>query len=299
MPPERQRILVIGGKGFLGSRIAAALRQIEGAEVVVSSRRGGGEVVACDIEDSSSRPAMAGFDVVVNCADGLRAAPEKAAEFCLLSGATFIETTADAVVMERLWETARKVPDPQGTLVLGAGLFPGLSNLLAADLVARHGVPERLEVGVRYCPWSVAGAGVCDLMVEAASRPAVRYEAGERVEDPPVTVAGSFPFSGVQRNALGVGLPEALMLHWSIGVPSARQRAGASAGPAGGGAAVAYPARAVAVAALDAAALADREATLAAARRLAALASRWRRAECGRRARCGGRPRAAGVAARR
>lgn len=214
------RVLVVGGKGFLGSRTVAALRRISDVEVAVGSRRGGAGCVKLDILDSASRTAMEGFDVVVNCADGLAAPPAKAAEYCLLSGMTFVETSADAQVISELYRAAKDVPEPTGIVLLAAGLFPGLSNLLAADLVSSDEGVQRLEVGVRYSPWSQAGAGVCSLMASTLGRPAVRYDGGDRVEDPPLTAGTVFPFRGGQRYVLGVGLPESQMLHWSMGVPS-------------------------------------------------------------------------------
>ena len=213
------RVLVVGGRGFLGSRTVAALRRLPDTEVVVGSRRGGEGCVAIDLSDYSSRTAMEGFDFVVNCADSLEVKPDRAAEYCLLQGMTFVEASADAAVIERLRAVAGAVPEPKGAVVLSAGLFPGLSNLLAAKL-CEGGVPQRLEIGVRYSPLSQAGRGVCQLMASTMGRDAVRFEAGEEVLDPPLTVGGSLPFSSGERLTMGVGLAESRMLHWSIGAPS-------------------------------------------------------------------------------
>ena len=91
-----ERVLVVGGRGFLGSRTVTALRRLPETEVAVGSRRGGDGCVEIDLSDYSSRTAMEGFDVVVNCADSLEVAPGRAAEYCLLQGITFVETSADA-----------------------------------------------------------------------------------------------------------------------------------------------------------------------------------------------------------
>ena len=212
------KILVLGGRGFLGSRVAEAMRRLPGAEVAVGSRRGGGGSVQIDITDSSSRAAMAGYDVVVNCTDSTEAPPERAAEYCLLSGITFVETSAHPEVVERLYQFALRVPDPSGSLVLCAGVFPGLSNLLAAEVAGDDAV--RIDLGIRYSPLSHAGLGVCRLMADLLALPARRFERGQMVEDLPIRAGRAMSFGGVERSPLQVGLAEALMLHRSCGAPS-------------------------------------------------------------------------------
>lgn len=73
---KRRRILVLGGRGFIGRHCVAALRQ-SGASVVIGSRRGnsaGRWALAfqrlCQTEDW--RAVVAGFDAVVNCVGILR-----------------------------------------------------------------------------------------------------------------------------------------------------------------------------------------------------------------------------------
>ncbi len=214
------RVFVLGGLGFTGQRVVRALRAVDGVEVAIGSRDGRDGTTACDILDSASRPAMHGFDAVVDCTDGRAAPPAKAAEFCLLSGIHYWSLAADPRVVEELWLAARAVPDPTGSAILGVGVFPGLSTLLAAAVAAGGPPPRRLEVGVRYSPWSQAGDGVCALMAASLAEPAVRYEEGERVQDPPLTVGGRFRFHGQEFHALGVGLPDALLAHWGPGAPS-------------------------------------------------------------------------------
>lgn len=210
------RILVVGGRGFLGRRTVSALRRLPGVEVGVGSRRAREGGVEIDILDSSSRPSMSGYDIVVNCSDSVAVPPDRAAEYCLRSGIVFVETSAHAGVVETLRESALEVDEPSGSVVLCAGLFPGLSNLLAAEL---RGAAEggRAEVGVRYSPLSQGGPGVCSLMLDLLARPARRFQDGARVEHPSVSIGGRFPFSRGERAVLRVGLPESLMLHWSGG----------------------------------------------------------------------------------
>jgi short subunit dehydrogenase-like uncharacterized protein len=220
------RVLVLGGSGFLGSRVVRALRRVEGAEVLIGSRRAqGAGTVRVDLRMWESLPALRGFDVIVNCADSTRVPPDQVIGFCMEEGLTVLETTSESPVIHRLYEDyhlrARgRASHLRGTLVLGVGLFPGLSNLLAIAL--KRSIPEceRLELGVRLNPKSGAGAGMLNVMTRMMGSAALRYERGRVAMDPPLRRGIEMPFPGGRHSTILVGLPEAGMLHWSAGVPS-------------------------------------------------------------------------------
>lgn len=76
----KQRILVIGGGGFIGRRIVAALTGEGAAQVVAAGRRApavpaGVEALALDATDGEAlRRQLGDFDAVVNCMSGRAAA---------------------------------------------------------------------------------------------------------------------------------------------------------------------------------------------------------------------------------
>lgn len=163
---------------------------------------------------------MAPFDVVVNCTDGAAAPPERAAEYCLLSGKTFVEASSHPRVLRQLVAAATQVTEPTGTLVLGCGLAPGLTNLLAAALHAQCEGAQRLEVAVQSSLLSRAGAAACERAIDLLAEPAERFERGARVADPPLTMAGRVRWRGGERAVFGLGLAEAELLHRSTKVPT-------------------------------------------------------------------------------
>ena len=174
-----------------------------------------------DLTRPSTFATLNEFDLVVNCADTTRACPAALAEHCLNAGITFLETTADPEATWQIHERTRAVVDPRGTVILGVGLFPGISNLLARRVAEGVGELHALEVGVRVSPLSGAGPGTCALMAEALGRSARRYRDGAEITEPasvPGPVIG-FPEGG-RRGTIGVGLPESLLLHWSMGAPT-------------------------------------------------------------------------------
>jgi hypothetical protein len=208
-----QRVLVIGGRGFLGQRVVAALSSRPGVEVVAGTRHGGNDVTV-DLSDPATFSVMERFDIVVDCADSLSASPDAALAWCLAHGPTFIEATADPLTLERL---LRQGSSRSGLAILGVGLFPGLSNLLARSVWQRAGEQGHLELGVRISPLSGAGAATRRLMTALLDTPALTYRAGQPLELAPLTPGPRLPFPGRDRATTAVRLAEPAMLRASTG----------------------------------------------------------------------------------
>lgn len=218
------RVLIIGG-GYLGSKVRAALASAASISVTTSTRRKGGTAPCLDVTDPSTFGAMSGFDVVVNCSDAVKAPPLAAAEHCLREGRIFIETSAHPRTLEQflLWRkrlSAEGGPAPTGLVIVGMGIFPGVSNLLARQLARRLGKVERLEMAVRLNALSGGGAGMVAQMLDSLFEPAIRYEQGQRIQELPIRPGIEFPFQEGLRSSVRVGLPESIMMNWSIGVPN-------------------------------------------------------------------------------
>lgn len=220
------RALVIGGRGFVGSKVVTALTGLPHADVWVGSRSNGqGTSVKLDLTDPTTFSTMDSFDYIVNCSDSLKAPPDSAIDYCLKTGLTFIELSADLGTVDRIL-TEMRAEDRgtqeslRGLVILGIGLFPGLSNLMAKAAYDLQPGCERLELGFRIMPFSGSGAGTASLVKPMVEAPAIWYENGQRVSDRPGNKGVGMPF--VRGEALTVkwGLPEAVMLHHSLRLPS-------------------------------------------------------------------------------
>lgn len=137
---DRPRILVIGS-GVLGTFVARRIRTW--ADVVVASRsqpRDAGAHVQIELTDPVSvAGVLGGFDLVVNCVRSPELLPER---WILESGGTLLNlANLSAEESASLRADGRS---PRGTVVLNAGLTPGVNSLLAADLLARY--PQADEV---------------------------------------------------------------------------------------------------------------------------------------------------------
>jgi hypothetical protein len=201
------RIVVIGGAGFVGQRTVNALRTRPGVQVEVAGRRG---PLVLDVTRPETFGSLLGADVVVDVSNGTRSAPDALASFCLREGLTLLEATSDAEAVRRLCDAHGDSTGP-GRLVLGAGLFTGLSNLLARDVADAVGPGCALTWAVSSTPYSGAGAGTIALMVDAAQRPAVGTRAGQRVSEP-LSRGPAISCAGVVRPTLRASLAEAELL---------------------------------------------------------------------------------------
>lgn len=202
------RIAVLGGTGRIGRATVEACTRVPDAEVTAVSRSG---ELALDLTDPAAPAALDPFDLVIDAADTARIDPVPLARRVLEQGGVFLETSADAKAVERLL-ALRAVPEPRGTVVLCGGLFPGLSQLLAAEVLADGPPAQRIEVAVRYRPWAGAGGGTVRLMASALGRRSIRYEAGVRVEEPPVLPGPRIAFPTASAATLRVGLAEGILL---------------------------------------------------------------------------------------
>lgn len=180
-------IVLLGGRGYYGQHVRWALEQLHQVKrITVASRHPGPDQMQLDVTDPSSFAALKGCDLIVNCTDTVGAPPDALAQWCLHEGATLMDMGADTATAERLLALASE-PNPRGVVVVGVGIFPGLSTVLARQ-VAQSGAepPQTLELGVRLSPLSGAGSGNCRLMAALLAQPGLRIEAGARIEGPAI-----------------------------------------------------------------------------------------------------------------
>ena len=206
------RIVVLGGNGFLGSRVVEGLRRAK-ADVSVASRRS--EVVV-DVTRPETFSALAPFDVVVDLSDTVSHPPDALIAWCLSQGKTVIEATSDARCVERL----QKLQPTRGRLVLGGGIFTGVSNLVCQQASSEVGTAESITLGIASSPFSGAGKGTIELMVGAMQVPAVRFEKGARIEEPKMRSGPELDFGGTRRSTGYMSLAEPSMLKQSTGAPT-------------------------------------------------------------------------------
>jgi hypothetical protein len=210
------KVVVVGGNGHLGALAVRALRRAgPSVEVVVASRRG---PLRVDLADPTTFGALDGATVVVDVANATASAPDALARHCLERGIVFVESTSDAAALARL--AALRAEGP-GAVVLGAGIFTGVSNLLAREAVRAARSARSVLLAISSSPYSAAGSGTIDLMTAAMARPSVRWRAGARTEGPNIERGPRVRFPSGELPSLRMSFAEQEMIGPSTGVPDA------------------------------------------------------------------------------
>lgn len=213
-----RRVLVVGAEGSLGRRVARILASQPDVDVVTGSRSPSPSEghVRFDLVDERTYAVLDRVDAVVNCAG--RVGPSELLSHCIARGVDFVETSADAQAVEPILcaHRNRTVDAGPGRLLVGAGIFPGLSNLAAKKLCATVDGCRKIEIFISSSPLSGAGASVAKLMVEMLTRNGVAYEGGNRVEYPPGRPGPRVVLGrGRERSTVLMAFPETAMLRRS------------------------------------------------------------------------------------
>lgn len=149
-----ERALVIGAGGALGA-LSATVFEHAGWEVTragrASANANGYQHV--DLDDPATiASALPAVDVVVNTVPH----PALHAERLVLERGGVLLNTA-AISVEQTAGLATREAKPKGTVVTGAGIAPGLTNLVAAQLLAEHPDADELELVFTFSAAATSG----------------------------------------------------------------------------------------------------------------------------------------------
>lgn len=212
------KILIIGGCGFWGGKLAGSLSGIEGFEVIAAGRSGDRPgIIPLRWEDMDSLFAVfMQFDVIINAAPWL--SPEtmhRVLVWTILNKRIFIETSADINCTKYLmkWAAENKPEKGKGIFIFGAGVFPGLSNLLVRHLTAKYPYDKEIDLVIRYSIFSEAGRGTCKLMVSALLNPSFWKYKGQCFSGAPVGPLKRFDLNEGVHHGMRVFLSD--VLYWT------------------------------------------------------------------------------------
>ena len=132
--------LVLGGSGAVGRALTGLLADA-GVSVFAASRRpsadfaAGSRFVRLDVRDTAALAEAVDAAHVVVDASGLD--DESVAATVVAAGAHLVDLSAGTAHLAALRRHALPALDKQVTVLIGVGLAPGLTNLLAAEVHAR------------------------------------------------------------------------------------------------------------------------------------------------------------------
>ena len=164
-------VLVLGARGHIGRLIMEASQSRRDLKPQGASRQARDGLVEIDLDRPDTLSNIDPFDVVVNATDTAHSL--RLAQYCIEHGKILLETSADADIYRALMALGSDaLPSGPGTVVLGAGAFPGLSTHLLE--LASPGQP--LEFRANWSVLSAAGKGTVDFMVDSLNQPTLVHD---------------------------------------------------------------------------------------------------------------------------
>src|SRR4051794_19588405 len=179
MASPRRTALVLGAQGVLGSVLARTFSS-QGWEVVQASRRpqAGADFRLVDLDRPDTlREALDGVDLVANPVPDERLAAERVV---LERGPALVNVSAVPAALG--WGLKGEAQPANGLVLIHAGLIPGVSSIVATDLLRAHPDADELELAFTISSSGTSGKGGAGLIhrhLSAARRhPTFRAELG-------------------------------------------------------------------------------------------------------------------------
>ncbi len=208
-------ILIVGGYGHVGSRIAARLLDAgsgpvrlagrDGAKAARAAARLGCEAAALDLALPSGWPAaLDGIACVVVCVDQTDTGFATAV---LERGLIYVDITADDAFFRKVEALDGLAQDHGGAAVLSVGLAPGLTNLLAKACAERLDSVRDIRIGVLLGTGDAHGPAAIDWtlrtfrLADAGAMEAVPFGPSGRLHP---AIPFDFADQHVLRRTLGV-----------------------------------------------------------------------------------------------
>jgi NAD(P)-dependent dehydrogenase (short-subunit alcohol dehydrogenase family) len=144
------RVLVLGAQGAVGSAAAGAFERA-GWDVLAAGRRPDAALHVDLDEPETLMSAMQGVDLAVNAVPH----PRLAAERTVLEHGGLLINVADRSPEER--RRLRELARPKGRVLLNWGVIPGLTALVAAELIEQQPEADEVEIAVTFSAAATSG----------------------------------------------------------------------------------------------------------------------------------------------
>ncbi|MGB3757590.1 MAG: saccharopine dehydrogenase NADP-binding domain-containing protein, partial [Rivularia sp. (in: cyanobacteria)] len=161
-----QRVLILGGRGRIGSSVAQDIAKHTQAEITVTGRtnvkRGHDtslKYLALDLAETEKlREAISNSDIVVHCAGPFHYRDTNVLQICIECGVNYIDVSDHRSYTSKVLTLHEQAVEKGVTAVINTGIFPGISNSMVRQCVEQFDEAEKIHLS--YVVAGSGGAGV-------------------------------------------------------------------------------------------------------------------------------------------
>lgn len=164
------RVLILGGRGRIGSSVAADLATHTPAQITITGRTAAREnslaalgyklkFLVLNLADRPSiEQAIAAADLVIHCAGPFRYRDDHVLRTCIEQGVNYLDVSDDRAFTRNVLNLRDAAQAAGVTALINSGVFPGISNSMVRQGIEQLDVPERIHLS--YVVAGSGGAGV-------------------------------------------------------------------------------------------------------------------------------------------
>lgn len=161
-----KRVLILGGRGRIGSSVAKDLLTHTQAEMTITGRTPVGrtgdprvEYLALDLADVEKlEKAIASTDLVVHCAGPFHYRDTNVLKICIEHGVNYVDVSDHRSYTSKALTYNDAAVSADVTAIINTGIFPGISNSMVRQGVEQFDTPEKIHLS--YLVSGSGGAGV-------------------------------------------------------------------------------------------------------------------------------------------
>ncbi|MFN6515296.1 MAG: saccharopine dehydrogenase family protein [Nostoc sp. CreGUA01] len=165
------RVLILGGRGRIGSSVAQDLASYTQAQITITGRSAetgksvslssGGQVefLVLDLaEIDKLREAIANSNLVIHCAGPFHYRDTNVLETCIAQGVNYLDVSDHRSYTNKALNYHQQAAAAGVTAIINTGIFPGISNSMVRQGVEQFEQPEKIHLS--YLVSGSGGAGI-------------------------------------------------------------------------------------------------------------------------------------------
>jgi saccharopine dehydrogenase-like NADP-dependent oxidoreductase len=162
------KVLILGGRGRIGSSVAEDLWKYSQAEITITGRspqienfslREREHFIILDLADVDNlRNIISEFDLVIHCAGPFHYRDTQVLEICINEGVNYIDVSDHRSYTQKAMNLHTQAVNAGVTAIINAGIFPGISNSLVRQGIEKFDLPEKIHLS--YLVSGSGGAGI-------------------------------------------------------------------------------------------------------------------------------------------